>query len=289
MTARPCAYTAAHRMAEGEGIEPPGAVPRRRSKTRAKPNGSLPVIRFSIAPSARSERSERRAEGEGFEPPCPRTGPPLSKRLGVPMPNPPAEGEGIEPPLTSRPDLRVPSECHYHSANLPLRRERGSNPRWSTRPRRSKPVPFHSAIPPGAWPRRQGACRCATASEFIAAVPPGSATVGVRAGYRDDEDRLPSTYAYDDETEYVEAYRDWRARRVCWTGAIVISTSKDLTTNASLVNEQRRENLRTIDDAHFDANIGVRASGSASSIVGDELSGERSDGRSCCDGRSALR
>lgn len=96
------------------------------------------------------------AEGEGVEPPEPRGAPPRSRRLGVPMPNPPAEGEGIEPPLISRPDHRFPSEClaarptFQRSSCVVRRRERESNPRWRTRPRRSKPVPYHSAIPPRA-------------------------------------------------------------------------------------------------------------------------------------------
>lgn len=42
------------------------------------------------------------------------------------------------------------------------------------------------------------------------------------AGYQYDELRLPSTYAYDDEPSYVETYRDWRARALCWAGAFIV-------------------------------------------------------------------
>lgn len=79
------------------------------------------------------------------------TGPPRSRRLGMPMPNPPSEGEGIEPPpVFTRPSLskRVP----YRSANLPdVNRAEGAGfePALTVaRPRRSRPAPFHSVTPP---------------------------------------------------------------------------------------------------------------------------------------------
>ena len=49
------------RLAEGKGIEPPGAVPRRLSKPFARPDG-LP---------SKSDMHASEAEGEGVEPPDP--------------------------------------------------------------------------------------------------------------------------------------------------------------------------------------------------------------------------
>lgn len=158
------------RMAEGEGIEPPGAVPRRLSKPLATPHGLPSRDRCAF------ERERRVRESNPQAP----WGPPRSRRLGMPMPNPPAEGEGIEPPLVSRPDRRVPSEClaarptfHYGPRQwlraFHARQSSGGSGNRThagiTRPRLSKPVPCRSAIPPNGAPHGPSFARDGTRVE----------------------------------------------------------------------------------------------------------------------------
>jgi hypothetical protein len=116
---------------------------------------------------------------------------------------------------------------------LAIRESGGSGDRTHagiTRPRRSKPMPYHSAIPPyGPFIRLRKASDSGHDEPFVALVSVASLPeCGPRnsqyaryaryaryaLGYRDDdENRLPNTYVYDDERSY--AAIAYRGRRAC--------------------------------------------------------------------------
>ncbi len=161
----------------------------------------------------------RLAEGGGIEPPGDRAPTAFEAAYQTKWPSfqerraCEAEGEGVEPPLASRPDRRVPSECLTARPTFLFgdpRKSGGSGNRTHagmTRPRRSKPAPYHSAIPPiGLIGRCRASIQGTTSPPRRPEASPGSVALAAECGlpvlgYRDDdEDRLPNTYEYDELT-----------------------------------------------------------------------------------------